>query len=350
MKPLLRPAAALSLEPGGPLHFGSGDVLDPMSMMGDGHSLWEVDPAAFVGQLGRHARELFMEQARSANPLRACHGFMREQPGKARAAARAGVPLFEMTAAVAQAYENYLRSAVREVPRLALAREDTLGPQGRIAAVHVRGSMAVAWRGTGRQDPLPLRATDCVAQAGSVVPRAAMAGRLRTDTPRPVPIPRRTQWFVAGCPEPGTRHAGVLGPAVPGQASWDGALHEVVSACNAYYRPRLQAVAAALQASAAGAGDTPLARFVAWAQHALACSAGDESAFLLQVGGFAGSGAHPDTGDPAGPARINVCMTAAGPRHADLVQGAQPMGWLLARVAHAANVGDTQALRLPLPH
>lgn len=335
MNRLLRRAATLSLQAGGPLHFGSGESLDPLAMLLHEGAVWRVDFAEFVRRLRRSPGELLNARSRGVDPLRQCHRFLREHLATARDAAPPGTQPWDASPAVAEAYADYIRGARDDVPHLALQRAGS--EAGVVAGAHLRAAMSVAWRAWTREGPLPLKTTDCALVAGRMAARVVVAGVLRTDAPRPMPQARPSQWMLALCPEGGALHAGAVAP-VFGREPWDGVLQSVMRRCNAHYRPRLLAQVQALEDSAARAPDSPLAQFVRWSQDALVQTAQDESAFLLQVGGFSGSPAHPGTGKVGSAHRIPVCMEAAGTDPCARVQGSRPMGWLLARVGTAHSL------------
>jgi len=333
-----RQASLLEVEPGGPMHVSSGQSLDLLSMLVDADRVWEIEPTRFVKQLNPTERRLLRSATETEDPLRGWHDFMRRQGPPARAAAPSGALDIRVTDAVAFAYRRYCESEHSAALHLALPRRDTVGPTPIIPGSHLVGAMRVAWARDRAARQFPLRATDARLLAGRIEARAMVAARLRTDAPRPVHTSRQSEWVVAACPQDGAKYQAHVGPAHSERVAdpWKDVLPDLAKACNDFYGERLAAQVHALRADAERAGEGPLSQFVDWGKRALQATR-EDGAFVLQLGSYIGSEAHPGCGRTGSTKRIPVCLESGGPSTAAIVASARPLGWMLVRDTGAAR-------------
>ena len=165
-----------------------------------------------------------------------------------------------------------------------------------------------------------------------------VAARLRTDAPRPVHTSRQSEWVVAACPQDGAKYQAHVGPAHSERVAdpWKDVLPDLAKACNDFYGERLAAQVHALRADAERAGEGPLSQFVDWGKRALQATR-EDGAFVLQLGSYIGSEAHPGCGRTGSTKRIPVCLESGGPSTAAIVASARPLGWMLVRDTGAAR-------------
>lgn len=326
---LRRPGAQLILEPGGALHFGSEERLDVLSMALMGDQVWQVDQSEFTRRLSRPQRTAYEARARGADPLRECHRFMCEHLAVIR---QVGQPLVHASAAVQAAYRAYVDGAGMGAPQLALWRTEGDDAIPVIAGGHLKAAFRVA---RDAQDPAPgrgapwLRFTHAAAAGRTPDMLAAIPARLRLDAPRPMPVMRQPDWCIVMLPAADLRFHAHAAPAeddLPPEL-----LKQAFSACNRHYAPLLRATLDALSGEPAADADTPLQRFLIWAQRTLDLVEADDRWAVIQLGAGAGHAAHPTSGRAGTGSRIAVAHTCAAATRGENVGQALPMSWVRVR-------------------
>lgn len=331
MTVLARHGCRIALEPGGALHFGSGERLDVLSMVIHEGSVWQVDQSEFTRRLRRQEWTAYEARARGTDPLRQCHRFMCEQGALLRRIAR---PVAPVTEALQSAYRAYLGGQTTGSPNLALWRHEGPGEQPVLCGGHLKAAFRVAHLAPGQlRGHRGLRFTHAECVAGEPRLKAAVWGRLRLDTPTPVPASRPTEWGVILPPDAGLRFEAHLSPPLGGpQLPEEEQLDAAFAACTQHYAPQLRVAVDALSREPGLESAAPMAHFIEWAHHALALTAVDRRTTVIQLGAGAGHHAHPASGVAGSGQRIAVALTAdidAG--RARAVSRCIPMSWLLVR-------------------
>lgn len=331
MTVLTRHGCRIALEPGGALHFGSDERLDVLSMViHEGH-VWHVDQSEFTRRLRRQEWTAYEARARGRDPLRQCHRFMCEQNALLR---RIAQPIAPATEALQSAYRAYLDGRTTGSPNLALWRHEGTSEQPVLCGGHLKAAFRVANLAPAERRGHPgLRFTHAECVAGQPQLLAAVWGRLRLDTPTPVPALRPTEWGLMLTPDAGLRFEAHVSPPLGGlPLPEEELLDRAFAACTQHYAPQLHAAVDVLSREPGLEADGPMARFIAWTHKALSLTAVDRSTTVIQLGAGAGHHAHPTSGEAGSGRRIAVALTAdIDIERARAVSRSIPMSWLLVR-------------------